>query len=249
MDSEQHGMKKKKDYLLPGSILFAAILISVALIYNAGKSPDAPSKLDELASQNVENPLISLSEVTKEDHILGDLDAPIKIVLFSDTECPFCKNFHFAMQRVMAEYGDDVAWVYRHVPIDALHPKARTEAEATECAAELGGNETFWAYLDRLMEITPSNNGLDLSKLPQIATYVGLDENEFSACLASGRHRDAVQADLDESVKLGIQGTPYSIVIINNQPKYAIPGAVPFNEEVSGQPYMKMIVEELLKEI
>jgi len=101
-------------------------------------------------------------------------NAPVKIVEFSDTECPFCKRFHTTMQQVVKDSNGQVAWVYRHFPLDQLHSKARKEAEATECAAELGGNEKFWAYLNRLMEVTPANDGLDLAELPVIAAYVGL---------------------------------------------------------------------------
>ncbi len=245
---EQHE-KKKRDYLLPVSIFVAALLISGSLIYNAGKKSTTPDTTNSELAQNVGNPLANFSKVKDDDHIMGKSGAPITFVLYSDTECPFCKNFHFTMQRVMAEYGDKVAWVYRHAPIDQLHTKARTEAEATECAADLGGNGKFWEYLNRLMEITPSNDGLDGSKLSEIATYVGLDAKKFNECLASEKYKGKVQTQLDESVAAGMQGTPYSIIVLNGTPKYTIPGAVPFDEEEKGQPYMKMIMGELLKEI
>jgi len=117
---------------------------------------------------------INMKPVSDGDHILGDKNAPVKIVEFSDTECPFCKRFHTTMQQVVKDNNGQVAWVYRHFPLDQLHSKARKEAEATECAAELGGNEKFWAYLNRLMEVTPANNGLDPAELLTIASYAGL---------------------------------------------------------------------------
>src|SRR6185436_7093141 len=84
---------------------------------------------------------VEMEPVTEKDHILGNPNAEVIMVEYSDLECPFCKEFHSTLRRVMNEYGKDgkVAWVYRHFPIDSLHPKARKEAEATECAAELGG--------------------------------------------------------------------------------------------------------------
>ena len=120
-------------------------------------------------------------------HILGNPGAPVKLVEFSDFECPFCKRFHLTMKRLMNEYGEDgkVAWVYRHFPLVSLHSKARREAQAAECASELGGNEAFWAYSDRLFEVAPSNNRLDLALLPRIAQLIGLDRAKFEACLAS----------------------------------------------------------------
>ena len=98
----------------------------------------------------------------------------MKVVEFSDLECPFCKRFHATMQQTVAAYGGQVAWVYRHFPIDQLHSKAPKEAEATECAAELGGNDKFWAYTNRLMEVTPANNGLILPNLPRLQYSSGL---------------------------------------------------------------------------
>lgn len=120
-------------------------------------------------------PVAELS-LRSDDHVLGNPNADVLIIEYSDTECPFCKQFHETMHQVMDQYGKDgkVAWVYRHSPIDQLHPKARKEAEALECANEQGGNDAFWKYADKLFEITPSNNGLDAAQLPVIAAMIGL---------------------------------------------------------------------------
>jgi protein-disulfide isomerase len=133
------------------------------------------------------------------------------------------------MKQVMDEYDGKVAWVYRHFPLDAIHSKARREAEATECAAELGGNEKFWAYIDRLFEITPSNNGLDDEELTNIAGYVGLNTQAFLGCLNSGRHKDSVAEDLQDALNSGGQGTPYSILIGLDGKKIVISGAQPYS--------------------
>ena len=141
-----------------------------------------------------------LRPVSARDHIRGDPAAPVKVIEFGDTECPLCKRFHPTLTRLVREYPGKVAWVFRHYPIDEIHPKARKEAEATECAAELGGNDKFWAYLDRLYEITPSNDKLDPAELPRIAAHVGLDRAAFTRCLASGRHAARVEEDVDDAL-------------------------------------------------
>ena len=125
----------------------------------------------------------AVKPVNVKDHILGRADAQVKIVEFSDLECPFCKRVHPTLKRIMEEYGESgkVAWIYRHFPLDTLHKKARKEAQATECANELGGNKAFWAYTDKLFEITPSNDRLDLSLLPKIAEDIGVDRAAFEA--------------------------------------------------------------------
>lgn len=134
---------------------------------SGGASALRESPPPSFSSSSVEN----IKPISDQDHILGNPDAPVKVVEFADTECPFCKRFHPTMHQVIQEYGrsGQVAWVYRHFPIDEIHSKARKEATALECANELGGNTTFWQYTDRLYEITPSNNNLDLNELSRIA--------------------------------------------------------------------------------
>ena len=189
----------------------------------------------------------AVKPVDGEDHILGNPDAPVKLVEFSDFECPFCKRFHLTMKRLMNEYGEDgkVAWVYRHFPLDSLHSKARKEAQATECANELGGNEAFWAYSDRLFEVTPSNNRLDLAVLPRIAQEIGLDRAKFEACLEGdsrgGKYAAHIEADVQDAVASGGTGTPFSLVIAPNGKTFPINGAQPYAA-------LKSIIDLALKE-
>jgi len=142
----------------------------------------------------------------------------------------------------MEEYGPNgkVAWVYRHFPLISLHPKAPQEAAATECAAEIGGELKFWEYTDRLFEITPSNNRLDLTLLPQIAEDVGLDREEFITCLESGRTLAKVEEDLKDALGSGGTGTPHTI-LISKDGKNALPlrGAQSFDT-------VKAQIEQLL---
>jgi protein-disulfide isomerase len=134
----------------------------------------------------------------------------------------------------MAEYEKDrkVAWVYRHFPIDELHSKARKEAQAAECANELGGNQAFWAYANKLFEVTPSNNRLDLALLPQIAEQTGLDPAKFTACLEGdergGKFAAHIEANRQDATDSGGTGTPYSLVIGPKGEIFPINGAQPY---------------------
>lgn len=240
------GQEPKKDYLLPGSVLIAAVLISVSLVYNAGKKDGALEANLGGAVSPTPTPL-NVRPVSDKDHVLGNRNAPVKVIEFSDLECPFCKRFHPTMKRALEYYGDKVAWVYRHFPLDELHSKARKEAEASECAAELGGNVAFWNYIDRIFELTPSNDGLDPALLPQIASDIGLDRTSFESCLASGRHVERVEADVSDAINSGARGTPYSLVINRDGEKYVIPGALPFENNDPNIPSVKMFIEEALK--
>lgn len=208
---------------IPIAIVIAGVLIASAIyLVNRDTSPQTPSDNNTASSEEE----INLAPITADDHLLGNPNAKIVIVEFSDTECPFCKEFHNTMHNIIDEYGRDgrVAWVYRHFPIPQLHSKAPKQAEATECAAELGGNTGFWSYIDRLFEITPSNNGLDMALLPTIAEEVGLDRTNFENCLNSGKYTEAIAAEFNAAVEAGATGTPYSVMIIDGE-LIPIPGA------------------------
>ncbi len=172
---------------------------------------------------------INIKGLSDEDWVKGERNAAISIIEFSDTECPFCLRFHSTMNQVVTAYPGEVNWVYRHFPLTALHSKAVREAEATECAGEQGGNDTFWAYLDRLFEITPANNRLEDSQLTDIAEYVNLNINQFQECLNSGQYNDKVKYHMAQGEAAGVRGTPFSVIIKGEQ-KIPIPGALPFEQ-------------------
>lgn len=167
---------------------------------------------------------------TKDDHVYGNIDAPVTLIEYSDFECPFCKRFHRTAKRLVDESKGQVKWVYRHFPIEQLHPiKARKESVASECANELGGNDAFWKFADRLYELTPSNNRTDIDTvIPQIAREIGLDEKKFASCLTSGRHDQRIDEDHRSAVASGGNGTPWSIIVSKNGKTYPLSGAQPY---------------------
>lgn len=199
---------------IPIAIVVAGVLIAAAVFIanmEGGTNTDTNGRNNDTNGEE-----ITLAPITEDDHILGNPDADIIIVEYSDTECPFCKEFHETMHAVIDEFGTSgrVAWVYRHLPLDRVHPKARTEAEATECAADLGGNTAFWSYIDRLFEVTPSNNQLDLDRLPEIAEEVGLDRDAFQECMDGDQAAQAVEEDVQSARDAGASGTPHSVILL-----------------------------------
>lgn len=165
----------------------------------------------------------------QKDHIRGNQNATVAIIEYSDFECPFCKRVHPTYQQIMKEYGNKVMWVYRHYPL-AFHQNAQKEAEATECANELGGNDAFWEFADGIVEKTTSNGtGFPLDQLPVLAKEIGLDETKFKSCLDSGKYAQHVKDDMDGGNKAGVSGTPGNIVInVKTQKNSIISGAQPF---------------------
>lgn len=226
-------------FSIPAAVIIAGLIIAGAVIYTK-KSPSPPASnnppSDSQVAQvpNPSSPLDNLNPITEKDHMLGNPNAPVTIVTFSDLECFYCKRFHAeTMKKIMDEYGKDgrVRWVFRSFPLD-IHPKAKNEAEAAECANELGGNEKFWAFIDRVFEVTPSNNGLDPKELPKIAAYIGLNKTKFEQCLvsASEKYDSLIKESSENAVKSGALGTPYSIIIGPKGVKTAVAGAYPFEE-------------------
>ena len=209
-------------YLVPLAVVVAGAMIAGA-IYMGGKMPSTPSQ----PAPTTQKQQIEVAPVTDRDHIIGNKNAEIVVIEYSDFECPFCKVFHRTMQSVIADYDGKVAWVYRHYPIVQLHSKAPKESEASECAWELGGNDTFWKFTDRLLEITNSNDSLDLAELPKIAEFAGVDVASFNTCLSSGRYTSFIDESVISAVKAGARGTPYSVIISKSGEQAIINGAEP----------------------
>jgi len=220
------------------AVIIAGAMIAGAIIYSGDNS-------SENTSTNTENIQAAVSESQKDEpetkkivagtsqeaHILGDPDAPIRIVEYSDIECPYCQRFHQTMHRIMDKYAatGQVAWEYRHFPLEMLHPTAPKEAEATECANEFGGNEKFWEYLDYLSENTIPKTNIE-DELTKVAITLEIDEASFKSCLEEGRYTQKVQDSLEQGIETGVRGTPNSIILGPGGETQQIPGALPFEQ-------------------
>ena len=167
----------------------------------------------------------------KRDHLLGDPAAEATIIEYSDFECPYCKSFHGVPQQVATRLGGKVNVIWRHFPLDFHNPAAQKEAEASECAAKVGGNDAFWKYADGIMGRTASNGkGLpgEGNPLVSLARELNLDVASFQKCLDSGDARAQIADDQKDAIGAGVTGTP-GVIIRNNKTgkTLALGGAVP----------------------
>jgi len=180
-------------------------------------SPRIRSHLEEEAKRQVVDSIIAKAdtkiELTRPRVELrpggpsrGPADAKVTIVEFSDFQCPFCQRAKPVLDEVEKRHPKDVRIVYRHLPLDSLHPRARASAEAASCAAD--GNK-FWEYHDKLFA---NNRALSDEELRKYAAEVGLEAAAFDECVKSRKHASAVEADVEEAKKLGITGTPAFVV-------------------------------------
>lgn len=183
-------------------------------------APNNPPANGKLSADQVDK----LPKVTAEDHVRGNRNAKVKLVEYSDYQCPFCSRFHPTISQVLDEYSDDVAIVYRHFPLDSLHPKARSAAEASECAFEVGGNDGFWAFTDYVFE----NQQTALNDFSAIATSIGINVSAFDACVNGGGKSGDVDSDYQGGLAAGVTGTPGNFIVNDKGEAWALPGAVPF---------------------
>ncbi len=139
---------------------------------------------------------------TSDDPSLGSPDAPIKIVEFSDFQCPFCREAFPIIKELLKKYSDQVYFIYRDFPIDAIHPQARLAAEAGECAQDQG---LFWPLHDKMFV---NQDKLGLSSILQYAREVGLNMDKFADCLTKERYAKEVEQDLQDGILAGVGGTP-----------------------------------------
>lgn len=160
-------------------------------------------------------------EVTNDDHIRGADNAKITVIEYSDFECPFCSRHHPTMNQLITD-NNDVAWIYRHFPLNSIHPNAQKAAEASECAAEQG---KFWEFADLLFE--SQQLGMARSQLTGYARQVGLNTSKFDECVDSGKYADKVAADAVDGQTAGGTGTPFSVVVAEDGTQIPVSGAVP----------------------
>lgn len=217
-------MENKNFINLPSAIIIAGAIIAIAIIYV--KKPVTNPVTSNVEQQNTK---INLLPINSADRILGNPNAPIKIVEYSDPSCPYCKVFNATMVEIMDKYGPTgkVAWVYRALPLDTpdangniLHPNANRESRAIECAGVLGGNEKFWDYQKKLYELTPSvtqatPEGLDPKQIPIIAKSIGLDLVDFNSCLDSESVKSTITKQATSATNAGVSGTPTSFFVLD----------------------------------
>lgn len=134
----------------------------------------------------------------------GPVNSAVTIIEFSDFQCPYCKQAADTLRQVLQAYGDDVRLVFKHLPLP-IHPDAFNAAQASVCAAAQG---KFWEYHDRLF----SSGSLSGDALTAIASELGFNMKDFTACRASESSRAIVSKDVRDARVADVQGTPTLII-------------------------------------
>jgi protein-disulfide isomerase len=132
----------------------------------------------------------------------GLKSAPVVLVLFSDFQCPYCKDNMETLKDIMKNYGTKVRLIFRQFPLTSIHPNAQRAAEASLCA---NAQNRFWEMHDALFA---NQNNLKEENIDAQAKLLGLDMEAFHACLASSRIKNAVSEDIRAGSSAGTNGTP-----------------------------------------
>ncbi len=261
---EQKPVNKPIDsiYFLPAAILLGAVLISGSIFYStkqfitkrsaditqlSGNQQQAPSAKAAQA-QTPPPDSGSVTVATDDDPVLGDKNAPLTLIEFSDYECPFCKRyFTDTFPELKKNYIDTgkLKMVFRDYPLPFHDPLATTEAMAASCAREQGGDTVYFKYHGEIFKRTKSNGqGMVKDELYKIAADLNLNANNFKSCLDSEKYKDEVSKDIAAGSAAGVSGTPTLFIGKSNAS-----GNIEGTRIVGAQPYavFKAAIDQLLK--
>ena len=169
------------------------------------------------AMSSLRSAMTSPPTVMSTDHVRGNSDAKVSVIVYTDFQCTYCARLHASMHTLVGE--TDIRWVNRHFPLES-HLQAANAAEAAECAGVQG---KFWEYSDALFESARKLEGD--TRLTRIASGLGLDTKVFAACLSSRQFSSRVSAQRQDGRNRNITGTPTFFV---NGRRYS--GVIPIDQ-------------------
>ncbi len=247
MENQNQGSKNIQ--YLAIAIIVASVIISGTILYtssqkgNVGVNNNQPTN-----NQPSPTPTGPVKVSMDDDAVLGDKNAPLTMIEFSDYECPFCKrHFTDVYPQIKKDYIDTgkLKMVFRDfIAIPSHNPLATSEAMAANCAKEQAGDSAYYKFHNQIFTKTTSNNGLALSELPVIAKNIGLNVSTFQQCLDSNKFKAEVDKDIADGRAIGVSGTPTFFI-----GKSTNDGVIDGTILVGAQPFsaFKVIIDEMLK--
>ena len=205
------------------SILIAGVLIAGAVIFtNTRQSAPAAAVV---AGAQAPTAATNVRVPSAQDHIVGSPTAPLVLIEYSDFQCPYCNVVHPTLKRIVEESNGQIAWVYRHLPLESIHPSAKPAAIASECVAEQLGNDGFWKFADIIFG---DQSKMSPAYFEQVALQLGAQKTAYKSCVASASTAKKVDADSSEAQQNGGQGTPYT-VLYDKRGQVGVSGALPYD--------------------
>lgn len=225
-------MSENEKLSMPVVIISLVIVIILGFMLVKSKIPQ--TKVLPTVAKNTVAPVVqsappteptfdptTIPPITAKDYIKGSADATVSIILYSDTQCPYCRMFYPILKGFL-DQNSDVRLVYRPNPLN-IHPAGAFEEQAMDCANDQG---KYWEYLDAIYTSTDTENLTETTRFTGIATQLGLDKTTFEQCFTSKKYASNTAIYQTASSNAGITGTPTSIIIGPNGTKQ-LRGAVP----------------------
>lgn len=248
------GNKDKKglfDSLPPKAAFFGGIIIAILVLgtvgfiilgtcvlkgtcgnINGANNNGTPTDNNNDTNTDTTQPA-GIPAVSDSDYILGDKNASVTIIEYSDLQCPFCQRFHPTAKQIVEAYPGKVRWIFRHFPL-SFHENARPAANAAECAGEQG---KFYEFIEEAFA-NQEKLGTDLYKAT--AKKLGLNATKFNDCLTQNKYDAKIAAQASGGAAAGVSGTPATFVIGADGTAIPIKGALPYET-------VKQAVDSVLK--
>ncbi|PIZ47117.1 hypothetical protein COY32_02200 [candidate division WWE3 bacterium CG_4_10_14_0_2_um_filter_41_14] len=247
---KSNGVSTPIAIVVAGAFIAGGLYFGLSNINAANTRTNQPTGMVSPGQQTPTVPKQPTKGITSvdDDPVLGDKNAPVTIIEFSDYECPFCKrHFDETLPKIVKEYVDTgkVKIVYRDFPLSFHDPMATKEAVAANCARKQGGDTDYFKYHDEIFTRTISNgNGLSEANLTTIATDLGLNLGLFNTCLSDPAQTDEVKKDIADGTAAGASGTPTFVI-----GKSTSNGEIDGDLVVGAQPYaaFQAIIDPLLQ--
>ncbi len=191
--------QKKPSINLPAAILTGAVIIALSIVIAfAPKSKEVEEPVNTAPEQVTSIPA-DVAKIRSSDFVRGNASAAEVVIFeYADSDCYWCGQFHPTLLSIAKEYPN-VAIVYRHFPVVALHPNAMNEAIALECVGELGGSAQFNKYIDNIIDVTLAPSAKSNETLATFAKEQGLNEAAFKACVSNPNTAQKIEASVAEA--------------------------------------------------
>ena len=197
------------------SIVIGSLLVAVAVFFKFTSPSGGVSNVSYSRADNA--------------HTYGKVNSPIRIVEFSDFECPFCSRLHPTLKRIVDESDGEAVWEYRHLPL-GNHKNALYAAVVSECVSAVGGNDKFWQFSDQLFA---ESSSLGTVKINDLALSLGLTPENIDSCVNDDDIKARITNDIEVANLAGARGTPHSLIIMKGKAPKSISGALPYEHWIS----------------
>lgn len=214
----------KKEMFLPAIIIITGLVIATA-VYTITSENYRPPITNKTQTHQISG-ADKILPVNIADHILGNPNAPIKIVEYADFSCSYCAQYQQTLHRIINNYGPtgNIAWVFREFPLPS-HPNAFQEAQTAQCVAKIAGNDVFWKFADILF----ANQPIKETQLGEYVSQAGADPTKVALCVSSKVTNRRILAQRKNAEAIGANGIPYTVILTSKGIQMSFISAAPYS--------------------